>query len=263
MKSVLRYVGGKSRAVKHILPYLEDADVLYSPFFGGGSIEFAFSEKGKVIACDLYEPVAVFWKEAIKNPTLVADKVQEYHPLPKDKFYSLQKELPNLEKPLEMASVFYVLNRASFSGSTNSGGMSPSHPRFNQASIDRLKKFSAPNVEMQHKDAFVFLEELTKIDPKGKVIYLDPPYMIKNNLYGNKGDMHKNFNHKKLADIVKKLDSLGWRIVLSYNRSEKIEEWYSDFHIIPVDWKYGMNASKDSNEYLIVNFIKNEKEMIE
>ena len=116
---------------------------------------------------------------------------------------------------------------------------------------------------MQHKDAFVFLEELTKIDPKGKVIYLDPPYMIKNNLYGNKGDMHKNFNHKKLADIVKELDSLGWRIVLSYNRSEKIEEWYSDFHIIPVDWKYGMNASKDSNEYLIVNFIKNEKEMIE
>ncbi|MAR65705.1 MAG: adenine methyltransferase, partial [Crocinitomicaceae bacterium] len=74
MKSILRYVGGKSRAVKHILPYLEDAEILYSPFFGGGSIEFAFSENGKVIACDLYEPVAVFWQETFKNPTLVADK---------------------------------------------------------------------------------------------------------------------------------------------------------------------------------------------
>ena len=253
MKSILRYVGGKSRAVKHILPYLEDAEVLYSPFFGGGSIEFAFSEKGKVIACDLYEPVAVFWQEALKNPALVADKVQSYHPLSKTHFYSLQKDLPQLKNRLEMASVFYVLNRASFSGSTNSGGMSPSHPRFNQASIDRLRKFSAPNVEIQHKDAFDFLDELTKIDPKGKAIYLDPPYMIKNYLYGNKGDMHKHFNHEKLAQIVKKLRSLGWKIVLSYNKTDLLEQWYSDFQIIPLEWKYGMNASKKSDEILIVS----------
>ena len=77
VKSILRYVGGKSRAVKHILPHLEGAEVLYSPFFGGGSIEFAFSEKGKVIACDLYEPVAVFWQEAIKNPKVVAHMVKK------------------------------------------------------------------------------------------------------------------------------------------------------------------------------------------
>ena len=153
--------------------------------------------------------------------------------------------MPNLENRLDIASVFYVLNRASFSGSTNSGGMSPLHPRFNQASITRLKNFSAPNVKIEHKDAFEFLEGLVKINPKGRVIYLDPPYMIKNNLYGNKGDMHKNFNHAKLAEIVKKLDSLGWRIVLSYNRSEKIEELYNDFHIMHVDWKYGMNTQKN------------------
>lgn len=257
VKSILRYVGGKSRAVKHILPHLEGAEVLYSPFFGGGSIEFAFSEKGKVIACDLYEPVAVFWQEAIKNPKVVAHMVKKYHPLSKERFYSLQKELPQLDNPLDIASVFYVLNRASFSGSTNSGGMSPNHPRFNQASIDRLRKFSAPNVEIQHKDAFDFLEELTKIEPTGKAIYLDPPYMIKNNLYGNKGDMHKHFNHEKLAEIVNRLHSLGWKIVLSYNRTEEIEKWYSNFEIIPVDWKYGMNATKESDEYLIVNLTEN------
>lgn len=252
MKSILRYVGGKSRAVKHILPYLEDAEILYSPFFGGGSIEFAFSENGKVIACDLYEPVAVFWQETFKNPTLVADKVQAYYPLSKTQFYSLQKDLPQLKNRLDMASVFYVLNRASFLGSTNSGGMSPSHPRFNQASIDRLRAFSAPNVEMHHRDAFDFLEDLVKMDPKGKAIYLDPPYMIKNNLYGNNGDMHKGFNHKRLAEIIKRLHSLGWKIVLSYNKTDEIENWYSDFQIISLEWKYGMNASKKSDEILIV-----------
>jgi len=253
MKSILRYVGGKSRAVKHILPYLKNADILYSPFFGGGSIEFAFSEKGKVIGCDLYRPVAVFWQETLKNPIPLANKVQNYHPLSKSEFYSLQKQLPDLENPLDIASIFYVLNRASFSGSTNSGGMSPKHPRFNQASIDRLRSFSAPNVTIYHKDAFDFLLELKKEIPKNKVIYLDPPYMIKNNLYGDKGNMHKGFNHKRLAEIVNELNSMGWKIVMSYNKNEIIENWYSDFKIIPVAWKYGMNATKESDEILILN----------
>jgi DNA adenine methylase len=182
VRSIFRYVGGKSRAVKHILPYLEDAKILYSPFFGGGSVELAFSETGQVIGGDLYEPVAVFWQETLKNPVAVADEVQKYHPLPKARFYELQIELSDLKSPLEMASVFYVLNRASFSGSTNSGGMSPNHPRFNQASIDRLRKFSAPNLEIHHKDAFQFLEELKTIDPEGKAIYLDPPILAVINL---------------------------------------------------------------------------------
>lgn len=253
MKSILRYVGGKSRGVKHILPYLEGAEVLYSPFFGGGSIEFAFSKNGKVIGCDLYKPVAVFWQETMKHPECVADIVEKYLPLSKTEFYSLQKLLPDLQKPLDIAAIYYVLNRASFSGSTNSGGMSPNHPRFNQASIDRLRNFSAPNVEMHHKDAFEFLQDLMRVNPSHKVIYLDPPYMIKNNLYGDKGDMHKNFNHERLAKILKVLDFLGWKIVLSYNRTEQIEQWYSDFQIISLNWKYGMNATKESNEILIVN----------
>lgn len=257
VKSILRYVGGKSRAVKHILPYLDGVKVLYSPFFGGGSIELAFSEKGSVIACDLYKPVALFWQEALRNPKVLANMVEEYYPLPKEQFYLLQKKLPVLKEPLEIASVFYVINRASFSGSTNSGGMSPNHPRFNQNSIKRLREFSAPNVEINHECAFDFLERLKNVEPNGKAIYLDPPYLIKNNLYGNKGDMHKNFNHERLAKVVNELNSLGWMIIISYNSNEKIKKWYSEFKIIPIEWKYGMNADKKSNEILLVsNLIK-------
>ena len=53
-----------------------------------------------------------------KDPISVADKVQEYHPLSKDEFKSLQEKLPKTWKLLDIASMFYVLNRASFSGST-------------------------------------------------------------------------------------------------------------------------------------------------
>lgn len=261
VKSILRYVGGKSRAVKYILPYLQDADCLYSPFFGGGSIEFAFAsikDENKVYGCDLYKPVAVFWNQVMLNPKPVAPIVESYLSLDKKTYYELQKKLPNIENPVEMAAIFYVLNRASFSGSTNSGGMSYKTGRFNENSIKRLKDFKCSNVEVLWKDAFEFLKELVKINPKGKVIYLDPPYMINNNLYGDKGDMHRNFNHQKLFEMIKILDSLGWKIVLSYNKTDNIEQWYSDFNIIPLDWKYGANATKKSDEILITNRCNNE-----
>ena len=49
-------------------------------------------------------------------------------------------------------------------------------------------------------------------------MYLDPPYANGAHLYGTKGDMHEGFDHKGLADEIKKRD--GW--VLSYNDCETV-----------------------------------------
>lgn len=256
VKSILRYPGGKSRAVKIILPLLENYEHLYSPFFGGGSIELAFAslnKEKKVYGCDLYKPVANFWSSVIDNPLTVAKIVEKNYPLNKETFKELQNNLPHLEDSIEMAGIFYVLNRASFSGSTNSGGMSPKHPRFNVNSIERLKNFKCGDVEVKHQDAFEFLESLEKKIPDGKIIYLDPPYHIKDFLYGDNGSMHKGFNHKKLSEIIKKLSDNGWDFILSYNDCKEIRSLYNGFEIKQVNWKYGMSSNKESNEILIMN----------
>jgi site-specific DNA-adenine methylase len=39
MKTILRYAGGKSKAVKHITPFVEKYSKIVSPFVGGGSLE--------------------------------------------------------------------------------------------------------------------------------------------------------------------------------------------------------------------------------
>ena len=72
-KSILRYPGGKTRAIKLILPKLlaQNASRLISPFFGGGSIEFAWAAAmpdGRVEGMDLYAPVVRFWQHALKEP---------------------------------------------------------------------------------------------------------------------------------------------------------------------------------------------------
>ena len=76
MKSPLRYPGGKSRAVKHILPHFpEDVTEVCSPFLGGGSVELALAEKGVwVYGYDTFEPLIWFWRALLGNPDALANE---------------------------------------------------------------------------------------------------------------------------------------------------------------------------------------------
>ncbi len=74
-KTPLRYPGGKSRAVKHILPLIpEDCEELCSPFLGGGSVELAVAARGTPVhAYDVFEPLVWFWNALLSDPPLAGD----------------------------------------------------------------------------------------------------------------------------------------------------------------------------------------------
>lgn len=246
MKTLLRYAGGKSRAVQQILSYIpEGVGSMCSPFFGGGSVEFALSDKGvKVHGYDAFDSLVNFWVHVFRDPSSLADAVEEYFPLSRDAFYYLQKtqnDLPDRQR----AAAFYVLNRCSFSGTTLSGGMSPNHPRFTQSSIDRLRNFKQTGVTIECLD---FRESIPK--HKDSFLYLDPPYLIKSaNLYGDRGNMHKGFDHKSLHELL--TSRTGW--VLSYNDCPEIREMYKSYEILEPSWNYGMGKEEKSKELLIVS----------
>ena len=246
IKSPLRYPGGKSRAVATIRKYIpSNIKILCAPFLGGASVELACAADGvKVYGADAFEPVINFWKYAKWNSELLSEHVRKYHPLTKQKFYSLQQDFKNVHDDFERAAIFYVLNRSSFSGTTLSGGMSPGHPRFNESAINRLRIFKASNLFVQCAD---YKDTLHKHNDK--FLYLDPPYANDEKLYGNKGDMHKGFNHEELADELKRRD--GW--LLSYNDNELIRNLYNNYKIITPKWNYGMSGDKKSRELLILN----------
>lgn len=244
VKSPLRYPGGKSRAVKIITNLIpEKEDILISPFFGGGSIELECAQNNKIVkGYDNFLPLTDFWEQLIKNNINLAKEIQKYYPLSKEDFYKLQKSQFNNLSKLERAAIFYVLNRSSFSGSTLSGGMSPNHPRFTTSSIQRIIDFKIKNLTVENKSFEDSIKENT-----GRFFYLDPPYIIKNYLYGNRGDNHKGFNHLLLKDILDNEEK--W--IMSYNNSEEVLDLYSSYYITYPDWKYGMSKNKDSKEVLI------------
>ena len=201
-KSILRYPGGKTRAIPIILPHLErqQATTLISPFFGGGSIEIAWASKStarKVKASDLYFPLATFWQKTLISPEEVAQSVEKEHPISKERFNAIKEHIQNNDVDEdELAAFFYVINRSSFSGSTMSGGMSPGHKRFTPSAIQRLREFHAPNIEVAHADAFEVLEALTmyrtSLYGRRSPLYgrLKPLHGDRNPLYGKKRMMY-------------------------------------------------------------------------
>lgn len=246
IKSLLRYPGGKSRAVDAVLNFVpKNTTKLCSPFLGGGSIELACTTRGiRVYGADAFKPLVEFWQYALKMPTMLSERVKAHYPLSRTKFYALQKSYTHYEDPMERAAVFYVLNRSSFSGTTLSGGMSPNHPRFTESAIERLHNFCANGLSVTCADYNVMLKR-----HEDKLLYLDPPYANGGKLYGKKGNMHEKFNHEKLAEILNKRD--GW--ILSYNDCQLIRKLYKKHRFIQPMWTYGMSNNKLSNEVLIVN----------
>ncbi|MCE2498927.1 MAG: DNA adenine methylase [Nitrosopumilaceae archaeon] len=244
-RSPLRYAGGKTRGVETIMKFIPDGETICSPFLGGGSVELACANKGmRVDGYDNFKPLVEFWQCILKDPAKLADTVQHHYPLPKEEFYALQKSQGKSKSKYERAARFYVLNRASFSGTTMSGGMSPNHPRFTKSSIDRIRNFEADNLSVRQAD---FKESIPESEEH--FLYLDPPYMLDQKLYGRNGDMHAGFDHEGLAEILKGRDK--W--ILSYNNSEEVRHMYGGYQFYYPKWSYGMSNDKEARELLVLS----------
>jgi DNA adenine methylase len=243
-KSLLRYPGGKTRAIGTIIPYFpSDVSAVCSPFFGGGSVELYLAAKGiRIFGYDIFNPLVEFWQCATSSPEELSAQVGLYYPLTKKRFYELQEKQTGFQSKIERAAVYYVLNRSSFSGSTLSGGMSPGHPRFTGTSIQRLRDFYNPHVSVEESDFAVSIAHHPEM-----FTYLDPPYLTGRALYGKKGNTHRHFDHDALREVLMKRGN--W--ILSYNDCPEIRRLYAGFRITIPEWKYGMSSNKISREILI------------
>ena len=253
MKSPLRYPGGKTRACKTLDEIINekgfDKSVVISPFFGGGSFEFFLCNKygSKLIVNDKFKPLISFWKSVQTRKVELCSELRKLlNVVSKSIFSTMRDTIMEDTDDFIQGYKYFVINRCSFSGATLSGGFSTesSKKRFTESSIKRTEDLNLNDVEFHNLDFETFL--------KGKkgLIFLDPPYYLNenSNLYGKNGDMHENFNHEKLFQVLKKRKN--W--IMTYNNCDYIRDLYKNYEIREVKWSYGMNTSKDSSEIVIL-----------
>ena len=256
LKTPLRYPGGKSRAIKKMAPYfpnLGEYDEYREPFLGGGSVALHVAQTYPNISIwvnDLYEPLYTFWKQLQISGTKLTNELRQLKSRYPDRGSArglfleareyLNRDLFNSE-PFHRAISFYVVNKCSFSGLTESSSFSAqaSDQNFTMRGIEKLPYYSQL-IQKWHITNLSYEKLMTNDD--GVFLYLDPPYSIKDNLYGKKGTMHSGFSHETFH---KTCDKYKVDQMISYNSDNLIKERFQGWKAQEYDHTYTMRSVGD------------------
>ena len=250
----LRYAGGKSLAVGHVLEHLPDSlTQLVSPFFGGGSVEIACArELGiQVHGYDIFDILTNYWQVQLDTPGDLADRISQWSP-DKETYTKVKECLKShwtgeskITDPLDLAAHYWFNHNLSY-GPGFLGWMSKIYEepdRFERL-VDKLRKFNCPAVSVNTAS----FEDVLP-DHIDEFLYCDPPYYLDGDSRMFKGIYpqrnfpvhHKGFDHAKLRDM---LHAHRGGFILSYNDCETVRDWYADFQIVEVEWQYTLGQGE-------------------
>ena len=253
LKTPLRYPGGKSRACTKMdvyIPDLRNYKEYREPFLGGGSVAIHITKKYphlKVWVNDLYEPLVNFWQVLQKDGVTMRNKLLELKtrcPDPASARVLFQESKQYLDNnntdSLWRAVSFYIVNKCSFSGLTESSSFSKqaSDNNFSFRGIEKLPEYSKI-IAKWHITNLTYEELFDESSERHAFVYLDPPYDIKDNLYGKKGAMHKRFDHDTFATDC---DLCSMDCLISYNANQLVKDRFKSWQAGEFDLTYTMRS---------------------
>jgi len=277
--SPLRYAGGKSLAVGHIIEHIpSNISRLVSPFIGGASLEIACSKELEidVFGYDIFDILVNYWQCQISHPQELYQNLAQITPT-SENYNNVKQKLKqhwlktsNLNN-IDLATYYFFNHNLSY-GPGFLGWMSSIYQdskKYNTA-INKVRDFKPLNLAIE---CLTFEKSIAK--HQGDFIYCDPPYFLDGDSKMFKGIYpqrnfpvhHKGFNHHHLAELLNKHKG---GFLLSYNDCSEIRNLYSKFRIIEIEWQYTMgqgetrigknrlakemNHVKKSHEILIIGY---------
>ena len=260
----LRYPGGKSRAIKFLSQHLPKIESYREPFLGGGSMALYVTQtypNTDVWVNDLYYPLYAFWMTLRDHGQQLCDDLRELKTELGESYDAHRMAFNDAKDKLnndiyESGFNFYVANKCSFSGLTANSSFSKqaSRANFTFRGIDKLPALS--ELIQGWRITNHSYEEM--LYGRNAFVFLDPPYAIKDNLYGNKGDMHKSFDHEWFAAQACASDH---KCMITYNSELFIKDRFPDWYQKDWDLTYTMRSSgtytkdqKKRKELLLLNY---------
>tara|TARA_B100000405_G_C16710321_1_gene419166 strand:- start:1474 stop:2292 length:819 start_codon:yes stop_codon:yes gene_type:complete len=257
-------------------PDLRDYKEYREPFLGGGSVAIHITKKYPhldIWVNDLYEPLYNFWRVLQDDGYNLYKRLQELKSRYPDQasakglFLEAKDVVSNYdESNLFRATAFYVVNKCSFSGLTESSSFSKqaSVSNFSMRGIEKLPGYT--QIIKNWKITNWSYESLLT-DDKECFTYLDPPYDIGSNLYGKRGSMHRGFNHD---DFAADCDRYIGNQLISYNSSQLVKERFKEYEVSEFELTYTMRSvgeymreQKQRKELLLFNYEPRTERLVE
>lgn len=269
MKPFVKWLGGKRQLLERLQERMPQSyERYYEPFIGGGALLFNVQPKYAVIN-DVNEQLLNVYRQLKVNSELVIsilyeyDKVEcnsEYYYKMRD-FYNRKIEYHILD--VECAALMIWINKHCFNGlyRVNSKGLFnvPYNQKVKGASMDEnnLRNIGAflksNNIEIRKGDFEVACKDVKF----GDFVYFDSPYVPISETasftdYTKEGFSYED--HCRLAQLCKRLNSIGVKVMLSNHNVPLIYELYSGFRIERVDVRRSINrvGNKRFGEEVII-----------
>lgn len=259
-KSPIKWVGGKSKLLKVLLPLIPEHKGYVEVFGGAGWLLFGKEKSKWEVLNDLDDNLMNLW-EVIKNNkdefissfdyVLVSRKTfNEYKDIYKSKSY---------KDEVHQAQVLYYLLKAGVGASLPDGGgcgfgiaKDSSRLRLNDIENDinsaheRLK-----NVTIENRS---FEKLIDSFDSEDTFFYLDPPYRKTARSSYPVGE----FTDEMYEILHKKCVGMKGKFLLTINDDEYIRDLFKDFNIINHEVYYGVSKQEKGRvnfkELIITNY---------
>ena len=264
-KPILKWAGGKTQLLEHLLPKIpKEYNKYIEPFFGGGALFFALKPNNSIIADSNPELINLYRVIAKDVNSLISELKNLKNE--KDFFYDMRKKEFSELSEIEAAARTIFLNKTAFNGLYRVNKKGQFNVPFgyykNPKILDEDQLLAASKLLKKTKILLGdFKDVLCENAKKGDFIFLDPPYLPVSKYSDFKRYTKELFYEKdqiSLANLVNKLSKKGCHILLTNSNHPLIHELYKDFNIDIYKTKRNIN-SKSTNrkgEDIIVSNLK-------
>lgn len=268
----LKWVGGKTQLLESIRKKIPSHyNNYFEPFVGGAAVLLGLQPKQATIndineqLINLYRQLKISVEDVIKEV-----KKLDLAPCTKERYYNIRerynKKIEANVQDVESAAIMIWLNKHCFNGlyRVNKKGLFnvPYNNRVNGKSIDE-NNIRAIGQYLKNEDINIickdFEEACADVKP-GDFVYFDSPYVPESKTADFTDYSKEGFSledHKRLADLFRKLDKMGAKVMLSNNDVSLVRDFYAGYNIQSLDVKRMINRNANKRvgkEVLITNY---------
>lgn len=283
MKPLVKYRGGKSREIPHLIKHIPKFSGKYiEPFFGGGALFFHLEPK-KAIINDINTKLISFYlgvKDNFEVLKTELSEIEKLYAINRKKFEELKSKTPDqrvndeneplyyeiremfndlTEKKYSEALLYFFINKTAYSGMiryNSKGEFNVPYGRYknlNTSLVTKAHNKLLSNTEIYNLD-YTKIFEMAKEDD---FMFLDPPYDCVFSDYGNVE--HKDgFNEKNHTILADNFRELKCKALMVIGRTPLIEKLYEDLIVDEYGKSYAVNIrnrfKSEAKHILISNY---------
>jgi DNA adenine methylase len=283
MKPLVKYRGGKSKEIPHLIKHIPQFSGKYiEPFFGGGALFFHLEPK-KAIINDINSKLISFYLGVKDNFEILKTElleIEKLYAINRKKFEELKSKTPDervndeneplyyqirnmfndlSEKKYSEALLYFFINKTAYSGMiryNSKGEFNVPYGRYtnlNTSLVTKAHNNLLTNTEIYNLD----YSEIFRMADKDDFMFLDPPYDCVFSDYGN--IEHKDgFNERNHIELANQYKQLKCKALMVIGRTPLTEKLYGEMIVDEYGKSYAVNIrnrfKSEASHILISNY---------